>query len=78
MTLTDPMKNPLNRAFNFAILPLKLDITEVLVDLYRYSRAIIWHEYWHGKEEEGDNEHFNPIFKKTKTIYIKIIVHPQL
>ena len=60
--VTDPMKKLLNRAFNFAILPLKLNITEVLVDFNRYSRAIIRHEYWHGKEEVG--EHFNPILKK--------------
>ena len=68
MTLPDPMKKLLNSALNFAIIPLKLYITEIIVDFNRYSRAIIWHEYWHGKEEEGDNEHFNPIFRKQKTI----------
>ena len=60
------MKRLLNRALNFAILPLKLDITEVLVDFNKYSRALIWHEYWHGKENEGENEYSEPIFKNQK------------
>ena len=58
------MERLLNRALNFAILPLKLDITEVLVDFNRYSRALIWHEFWHGKEE--DTEYSKPIFKQKK------------
>ena len=58
------MKKLLNRALNFAILPLKLDITEVLVDFNRYARAIIWHEYWHGKDE--DTEYIKPVFKHKK------------
>ena len=57
--LTEPMKRllkfNLNRALNFAILPVKFDVTELLVDFNRYARAVIWHEYWHGKEEEGNN-----------------------
>lgn len=44
------MKSLLNRALNFAILPLKLDITEVLVDFNRFSQAAIWHEYWYGRD----------------------------
>ena len=78
MTLTDQMKKLLNRAFNFSILPLKLDITEVIVNFNRYSIAIIWHEYWRGKEEEGDNEHSNPIFKKQKNNLLKNYSSPQL
>ena len=46
------MKNLLNRALNFAVLPLKLDITEVLVDFNRFSRAVIWQEYWYGREKD--------------------------
>ena len=64
VTLTPPMKKLLNRALNFAILPLKLDITEVLVDFNRYARAILWHEYWHGKDE--DTEYIKPVFKHKK------------
>ena len=60
------MKKLLNRALNFAILPIKLDITEVLVDFNKYARAIIWHEYWHGKDNENENKHTQPIFKNQK------------
>ena len=56
----------LNRALNFAILPLKLDITEVLVDYNKYARAAIWHEYWHGKERQEEYEYSKPIFKHQK------------
>ena len=44
------MQNILNRALNFAILPLKLDITQVLVDFNRFARAAIWQEFWYGRE----------------------------
>ena len=46
------MKALLNRALNFALLPLKLDITQVLVDFNRFARAAIWQAYWFGKENE--------------------------
>ena len=39
------MKKLLNRALNFAVLPIKLDITEVIVDFNRFARAAIWQEY---------------------------------
>ena len=54
----------LNRALNFSVLPLKLDITQVLVDFNRFSRAVIWQEYWFGKEV--DEVYKRPIFKKKK------------
>ena len=62
--LSDAMKRLLNRALNFAILPLKLDITEVLVDYNRFARVAIWQEYWHGRE--GEEVFVKPIFKKQK------------
>ena len=43
--LSNPMKALLERALNFSVMPLKLDITEVLVDFNRFARATIWHEY---------------------------------
>ena len=58
------MKNLLNRALNFSILPMKLDITEVLMEFNRFSRSMKWHEYWHGREREEDYE--MPIFKSRK------------
>ena len=64
LKLSEPMKRLLNRALNFAILPLKLDITEVLVDFKKFSRAFIRHEHLCGKET---NEDFSrPIFRTTK------------
>ena len=47
------MKNLLNRGFNFSILPLKLDLTQVLVDFKRFERSMIWQEYFHGIENVG-------------------------
>ena len=62
--LTQAMENLLNRGFNFSILPLKLDLTQVLVDFKRFERSIIWHEYFYGSEDNGE---FKPkIFKSNK------------
>ena len=58
------MTNVLNRALNFAVLPLKLDITEVLVDFNKFKRAAIWTEYWYGREPE--EEYVKLIFKTHK------------
>ena len=50
--LSDAHDKLLNQALNFAVLPLKLDITKLLVDFNRYSRAATWTEYWYGKYDE--------------------------
>ena len=63
--LTQAMENLLNRGFNFSILPLKLDLTQVLVDFKRFERSIIWHEYFYGSES---NSEMRPkIFKSNKS-----------
>ena len=59
------MENLLNRGFNFAILPLKLDLTQVLVDFKRFERSVIWQEYFHG--HENDNDFKEKIFKTKKS-----------
>ena len=59
------MENLLNRGFNFSILPLKLDLTQVLVDFKRFERSIIWHEYFFGSESNSDSR--PKIFKSNKT-----------
>ena len=59
------MTKLLNRALNFAVLPFKLDITQVLVDLNRFARSTIWQEFWFGREKENDFEKL--IFKQKKT-----------
>ena len=63
--LTQAMTNLLNRGFNFSILPLKLDLTQVLVDFKRFERSVIWHEYFYGTEIECETR--GKIFKSTKT-----------
>ena len=62
--LSEAMKSLLGRALNFSVLPLKLDITEVLVDYNRFARAAIWQEYWH--DTEKDENYKKPIFKTKK------------
>ena len=64
LILSEAMKNLLNRALNFAVLPLKMDITQLLVDFNRFARALIWQEYWHGRD--SDEEYTKPIFKTRK------------
>ena len=65
MELSNSMKNLLNRGFNFSILPLKLDITQVLVDFKRFERSMIWQEYFYGTESDSDSR--SKIFKTKKT-----------
>jgi hypothetical protein len=59
------MSNLLNRGLNFSILPLKLDITQVLVDYKRFERSTIWHEFWYGREQIQERK--KPIFKTSKS-----------
>ena len=68
MELTEPMKRLLNRGLNFAILPLKIDLTQILVDFKRFERSTIWHEFWFGHETKPNDP---PIFKTKKTNFPK-------
>ena len=61
--LTVHMTNVLNKGLNFCILPMKLDITQVLVDLKRFERTMIYTEFWHGREDSINKER---IFKTKK------------
>ena len=69
--LSEAMTKLLNRDLNFAILPLKLDLTQVLVDFKIFERSVIWHEFWHGREKDTTYE--APIFKTQKKTSPKII-----
>ena len=62
--LSKAMQKLLNRALNFALLPFKLDITQLLVDFNRFARAMIWQEFWF--ERENNEEYEKPIFKSRK------------
>jgi len=46
------MTSLLNRGFNFSILPEKIDMTQINVDLKRFKRAAIWNEFWFDRESE--------------------------
>ena len=46
------MEDLLNRGQNFSILPLKLDLTQVLVDFKYFERTMIWKEFWYGRDQE--------------------------
>ena len=59
------MQRLLNRGLNFSILPPKLDITQTHVEYKSFERAVIWHEFHYGKEDNGDTE--KHIFKEVKT-----------
>ena len=59
------MDKVLNRGLNFSILPKKLDITQIWVDMKRFERSCIWQEFWYGREDQQETQ--KPIFKLQKT-----------
>ena len=61
--LTESMVKLLNRGLKFSVLPLKLDITQVLTDFKRFERTMVWKEYWFGKDKEP---YVLPIVKQKK------------
>ena len=58
------MRRLLNRALNFAVLPPKLNITQILVDFNRFAQSAILQDYWYGMESEKLINKL--IFKKKK------------
>ena len=64
IVLTKEMEKVLNRGLKFCIQPLKLDLTQILVDYQRFERTMIWHEFWFGREK--DENYKPPIFKAKK------------
>ena len=69
--LSEPMNKVLNRGLNIAILPLKLDITQVLVDFKRFERSVIWQEFWYGKKIRKNNLK-NQYLKQLEQTYLKV------
>ena len=63
--LTEDMVSLINLGLNFSVLPLKLDITQVLVDFKQYEKRAIWQEFWYGLEEQT-NKQTHQIFKRKK------------
>ena len=64
------MKELLNLGLNFAVLPIRLDITQILVDNKKYERSLVWHEFWFGRED-ADTTYNPPMFKTNKTNFPK-------
>ena len=64
IVLSEPMKSLLNRGLSFSILPLKLDLTKVLVDFKRFERSAIWREFYFGQKNEESCK--PPLFKTQK------------
>ena len=64
LILTPAMESLLNRGLNFAITPLKLNLTQVLVDYLKFERRMIWQEFW---SNYTSAKYIPPIFKKNKT-----------
>jgi hypothetical protein len=64
IVLTKEMEKVLNRGLKFCIQPLKLDLTQILVDYQRFERTMILHEFWFGREK--DENYIPPIFKAKK------------
>ena len=62
--LTKDMESLLNMGLNFAILPLKLDLTQVLTDFKRLERTMTWKEFWHGRDTLNNQK--STIFKQKK------------
>ena len=59
------MEKVLNKGLNFAILPLNLDITMVLVYFKRFEGSFVWKEFWYGKN--NDKPYVQPLLKTNKT-----------
>ena len=46
------MEKVLNRGLKFAILPLQLDITQVLTEFKHFERTLMWKKFWSGRDAE--------------------------
>ena len=60
------MENLLNRGLNFSVLPDRLNLVQVLVDLKKFERTMLWTEFWAGQTKD---EYQPPLFKHTKRIF---------
>ena len=65
LILTKDMENVLNRGLKFAIIPHKLDITQVLTEFRRFERTMVWTEFGFGKPQGEQYE--PPLFKQKKS-----------
>ena len=75
IVLTKEMEKVLNRGLEFCIQPLKLDLTQILVDYQRFERTMIWQEYWFGREKEENYK--TPILKAKIITFLRITILPR-
>ena len=54
------MERVLNRGLNFCITPLKLNVTEVLVDFRKIERKLRWREFFADKNGNNPNTEWEP------------------
>ena len=47
-----PMESLLNRGLSFVPIPKKLNITQLKTDLDRYTRTMLWKEFWFENDED--------------------------
>lgn len=64
--MTEGMNKILNRGLNFCINPLKLNITEILVDYRKFERKMKWKEFW-SDQDQTDNNYKPELFPKEKS-----------
>ena len=75
INLSNDMNDLLNLGLKFAILPIKLDITQVLVDFKTYERSLVWQEFFHSDEKQ--KEYIPPIFKTKNLTFLRTTTHPK-
>ena len=56
----------LNKGLSFAILPQKLNLTQVLADISEFERTMEWIEFFHDKDKDNDHKGAK-LFKEKKT-----------
>ena len=59
------MDRLLNRGLNYCITPDKVNVTELLVDIDKFVRKMLWQEFFHEKPEDENRK--EPIVKNEKT-----------
>ena len=69
VVLTDATENVLNWGLKLAVLPLKLDITQLLTDFRKFERTMVWHEFLFERESEDTYE--SPLFRQNNQIFLK-------
>jgi hypothetical protein len=67
LELSEAMTRVLNRGLNFCINPLKLNLTEILVDYRKFERKLRWKEFFSDNDELQTNEWTPGVFPKEKT-----------